>query len=231
MSWGPGDPRHPTERDLPVWVCGQRLGSPSHTLSLLASWRCRKYPAIRSPRQREGYKGIFQDQLAEYTELLGEVRATRRRLGELEAAMGQLPQHATRRTVGPLVGAGCGHRVLQAVLGVMSWLVSVGTQDEPGGLRWGGMDMTPGGHVDTRAPAAERHEPCSKAPSSCWKTKERWHFSAVPWARFPLHGTAGRLAAPEPPGLISSSCLVRALLGQAEPPGLWDVSFCAVGWE
>ncbi|NWI25085.1 MALD2 protein, partial [Sula dactylatra] len=44
-----------------------------------------KYPAIRSPRQREGYKGVFQDQLAEYTELLGEVRATRRRLGELES--------------------------------------------------------------------------------------------------------------------------------------------------
>ncbi|NXO57687.1 MALD2 protein, partial [Aramus guarauna] len=48
-----------------------------------------KYPAIRSPRQREGYKGVFQDQLAEYTELLGEVRAARRRLGELEAAMGR----------------------------------------------------------------------------------------------------------------------------------------------
>lgn len=57
-----------------------------------------KYPAIRSPRQREGYKGVFQDQLAEYTELLGEVRATRRRLGELEAAMGWLPRHATRRS-------------------------------------------------------------------------------------------------------------------------------------
>ncbi|XP_076215364.1 occludin/ELL domain-containing protein 1 [Aptenodytes patagonicus] len=57
-----------------------------------------KYPAIRSPQQREGYKGVFQDQLAEYTELLGEVRAARRRLGELEAAMGQLPRHATRRT-------------------------------------------------------------------------------------------------------------------------------------
>uniref|UniRef100_A0A8C8AZE6 OCEL domain-containing protein n=1 Tax=Otus sunia TaxID=257818 RepID=A0A8C8AZE6_9STRI len=36
------------------------------------------YPAIRSPGQQEGYKGVFQDQLAEYTELLGEVRATRR---------------------------------------------------------------------------------------------------------------------------------------------------------
>ncbi|NXT33825.1 MALD2 protein, partial [Pelecanoides urinatrix] len=57
-----------------------------------------KYPAIRSPRQREGYKGVFQDQLSEYTELLGEVRATRRRLGELEAAMGWLPRHATRRS-------------------------------------------------------------------------------------------------------------------------------------
>uniref|UniRef100_A0A8B9S188 OCEL domain-containing protein n=1 Tax=Accipiter nisus TaxID=211598 RepID=A0A8B9S188_9AVES len=49
-----------------------------------------KYPAIRSPRQREGYKGVFQDQLAEYTELLGEVRTARRRLGETEAAMGRL---------------------------------------------------------------------------------------------------------------------------------------------
>ncbi|NXJ96491.1 OCEL1 protein, partial [Corythaixoides concolor] len=43
-----------------------------------------KYPAIRSPRQREAYKGVFQDQLAEYTELLGEIRATRRSLGGLE---------------------------------------------------------------------------------------------------------------------------------------------------
>ncbi|KAM9265461.1 LOW QUALITY PROTEIN: occludin/ELL domain-containing protein 1 [Morus bassanus] len=77
-------------------MCGQCPGSPSCTLSLLV-W-CRKYPAIRSPRQREGYKGVFQDQLAEYTELLGEVRATRRRLGELEAAMGRLPRHATSRT-------------------------------------------------------------------------------------------------------------------------------------
>ncbi|NXL07079.1 MALD2 protein, partial [Mesembrinibis cayennensis] len=57
-----------------------------------------KYPAIRSPRQREGYKGVFQDQLAEYTELLGEVRAVRRRLGELEAAMGRQPRHAASRT-------------------------------------------------------------------------------------------------------------------------------------
>ncbi|XP_075632617.1 occludin/ELL domain-containing protein 1 isoform X2 [Balearica regulorum gibbericeps] len=57
-----------------------------------------KFPAIRSPRQREGYKGVFQDQLAEYTELLGEVRGARRRLGELEAAMGRLPRHAGSRT-------------------------------------------------------------------------------------------------------------------------------------
>ncbi|KAM6040298.1 LOW QUALITY PROTEIN: occludin/ELL domain-containing protein 1 [Theristicus caerulescens] len=57
-----------------------------------------KYPAIRSPRQREGYKGVFQDQLAEYTELLGEVRAARRRLRELEAAMGRQPRHAASRT-------------------------------------------------------------------------------------------------------------------------------------
>ncbi|NWH22900.1 MALD2 protein, partial [Grus americana] len=57
-----------------------------------------KYPAIRSPRQWEGYKGVFQDQLAEYTELLGELRAARRRFGELEAAMGQRPRHAGSRT-------------------------------------------------------------------------------------------------------------------------------------
>ncbi|NXC77821.1 MALD2 protein, partial [Anhinga anhinga] len=63
-----------------------------------------KYPAIRSRRQREGYKGVFQDQLAEYTELLGEVRATRRRLGELEAAMGRLPRHATSRTDSAFLG-------------------------------------------------------------------------------------------------------------------------------
>ncbi|XP_074933313.1 occludin/ELL domain-containing protein 1 isoform X2 [Phalacrocorax aristotelis] len=63
-----------------------------------------KYPAIRSPRQREGYKGVFQDQLAEYTELLGDVRATRRRLGELEAAMGRLPRHATSRTDSAFLG-------------------------------------------------------------------------------------------------------------------------------
>ncbi|NXL54284.1 MALD2 protein, partial [Podilymbus podiceps] len=57
-----------------------------------------KYPAIRSPRQREGYKGVFQDQLTEYTELLGEVRAAWRGLGELEAAMGRRPRRATSRT-------------------------------------------------------------------------------------------------------------------------------------
>ncbi|XP_053906331.1 occludin/ELL domain-containing protein 1 isoform X2 [Cuculus canorus] len=45
-----------------------------------------KYPEIQSPRQREGYKGVFQDQLAEYTELLGEVRAAWWRRGELEVA-------------------------------------------------------------------------------------------------------------------------------------------------
>ncbi|CAM9765820.1 unnamed protein product [Bubo scandiacus] len=47
-----------------------------------------KYPAIRSPGQREGYKGVFQDQLAEYTELLGEVRAARRGRGGPEGPGG-----------------------------------------------------------------------------------------------------------------------------------------------
>ncbi|XP_071434380.1 occludin/ELL domain-containing protein 1 [Pithys albifrons albifrons] len=36
-----------------------------------------RYPAIQSPRQREGYKGVFQDQLAEYSDLHRELRATR----------------------------------------------------------------------------------------------------------------------------------------------------------
>ncbi|XP_017689828.1 PREDICTED: occludin/ELL domain-containing protein 1 [Lepidothrix coronata] len=36
-----------------------------------------RYPAILSPRQQEGYKGVFQDQLAEYVDLHRELRATR----------------------------------------------------------------------------------------------------------------------------------------------------------
>ncbi|XP_068517696.1 occludin/ELL domain-containing protein 1-like isoform X3 [Anas acuta] len=53
-----------------------------------------KYPAIRSGRQREGYRAVFCDQHAEYRELLGEVREARRRLGEMEAAA----RHALRMT-------------------------------------------------------------------------------------------------------------------------------------
>ncbi|XP_064030991.1 occludin/ELL domain-containing protein 1 isoform X4 [Pogoniulus pusillus] len=53
-----------------------------------------RYPAIRSPRQREGYKGVFQDQLAEYTELLGQVRATWHGLGAQEDAT--LPERQQR---------------------------------------------------------------------------------------------------------------------------------------
>ncbi|XP_009070234.1 PREDICTED: occludin/ELL domain-containing protein 1-like, partial [Acanthisitta chloris] len=34
-----------------------------------------RYPTIRSLQQREGYKGVFQDQLAEYMDLLQELRA------------------------------------------------------------------------------------------------------------------------------------------------------------
>ncbi|KAI6072354.1 Occludin/ELL domain-containing protein 1 [Aix galericulata] len=71
---------------------------------------CRKYPAIRSGRQREGYRAVFSDQHAEYRELLGEVREARRRLGELEAAA----RHALGRTVShgcpvgvPWVSHGC----------------------------------------------------------------------------------------------------------------------------
>ncbi|PKK17892.1 MARVEL domain-containing protein 2, transcript variant X2 [Columba livia] len=55
-----------------------------------------KYPAIRSPQQREGYKGVFQDQLAEYKELLGDIRTTWRRLRDLEVTMGRWPRHTSR---------------------------------------------------------------------------------------------------------------------------------------
>lgn len=59
----------------------------------------------------------------------------------------------------------------------------------------------------------------SKAPGSCWKTSEWRHFSATPWVRFSP-------AAPKPPpGLISSGCLIRALLSPR------DASFCPAGWE
>ncbi|XP_061200393.1 occludin/ELL domain-containing protein 1 isoform X1 [Neopsephotus bourkii] len=43
-----------------------------------------RYPVIRSSQQREGYKGVFQDQLWEYTDLLWEIRSTLPR--ELEAS-------------------------------------------------------------------------------------------------------------------------------------------------
>ncbi|XP_057241015.1 occludin/ELL domain-containing protein 1 [Malurus melanocephalus] len=35
-----------------------------------------RYPAIRSPRQRDGSKGVFQDQREEYLDLLRELRVT-----------------------------------------------------------------------------------------------------------------------------------------------------------
>lgn len=61
-----------------------------------------------------------------------------------------------------------GHRlwapcVLRAALGAMSWAVSAGTGDEPGG--GGGGDRR--GRADTQDSAAERHEPCSKSSGSC----------------------------------------------------------------
>ncbi|NWH53673.1 MALD2 protein, partial [Fregata magnificens] len=83
------DGEKPGTRSIPPGLAPRPRAVPDYVV---------KYPAIRSPRQREGYKGVFQDQLAEYTELLGEVRATRRRLGELEVAMGRLPRHATSKT-------------------------------------------------------------------------------------------------------------------------------------
>ncbi|XP_030324337.1 occludin/ELL domain-containing protein 1 isoform X2 [Calypte anna] len=61
-----------------------------------------RYPAIRSPRQREGYKGVFQDQLGEYTELLQELRAAWQRLRGTEVTMGRWPPpHPTGRRAEP----------------------------------------------------------------------------------------------------------------------------------
>uniref|UniRef100_A0A8C6ZJU5 Uncharacterized protein n=1 Tax=Nothoprocta perdicaria TaxID=30464 RepID=A0A8C6ZJU5_NOTPE len=56
----------------------------------------RKYPAIRSAPQREQYKAVFCDQLAEYRELRGRLRAARRALGELDALMSRAPRRAPR---------------------------------------------------------------------------------------------------------------------------------------
>ncbi|XP_065508926.1 occludin/ELL domain-containing protein 1 [Caloenas nicobarica] len=59
-----------------------------------------KYPAIRSPQQREGYKGVFQDQLAEYKELLGDIHTTWRRRWDPEVTMGRWPRHTSRTCSG-----------------------------------------------------------------------------------------------------------------------------------
>ncbi|NXJ85163.1 MALD2 protein, partial [Trogon melanurus] len=67
--------KKPGVRSIPPALAPQPRAVPDYVV---------KYPAIRTPRQREGYKGVFQDQRAEYMELLGEVRAARRRLGGLE---------------------------------------------------------------------------------------------------------------------------------------------------
>ncbi|NXX62931.1 MALD2 protein, partial [Scopus umbretta] len=80
--------RRPPGR-VPPTADGEKLGARSTPPRLTTRPRAVpdyvvKYPAIRSLQQREGYKGVFQDQLAEYTELLREVRATWQRLGELE---------------------------------------------------------------------------------------------------------------------------------------------------
>nr|XP_038024936.1 occludin/ELL domain-containing protein 1 isoform X4 [Anas platyrhynchos]XP_038024938.1 occludin/ELL domain-containing protein 1 isoform X4 [Anas platyrhynchos] len=98
MRWDPrGDPWGGTQP--PRGVRG-RGSSPCSNPPVLVPRPCAvpdyvvKYPAIRSGRQREGYRAVFCDQHAEYRELLGEVREARRRLGELEAAA----RHALSRT-------------------------------------------------------------------------------------------------------------------------------------
>ncbi|NXI35348.1 MALD2 protein, partial [Galbula dea] len=62
-------------RPVPSGLCPQSHADPDYVV---------RYPAIRSPQQREGYKGVFQDQLAEYTDLLQELRAMWQKLGKLK---------------------------------------------------------------------------------------------------------------------------------------------------
>ena len=120
--------------------------------------------------------------------------------------------------------------VLRAVLGVMSWPVSAGTGDEPGGLQrvagTGGDVRTPRRLLRLGATSRARRHPAAAGKlasgSISWLRPGRgFHRAELGEGWLP----------PSPPGLVSSGCFVRAVLGQAEPPGLRDVSFCPAGWE
>ncbi|XP_051894243.1 LOW QUALITY PROTEIN: uncharacterized protein LOC127582721 [Pristis pectinata] len=52
-----------------------------------------KYPKIETAEERERYKGVFNDQYAEYRELHNEIHAANRKFGELKALIEKLPHY------------------------------------------------------------------------------------------------------------------------------------------
>ncbi|XP_078280025.1 uncharacterized protein LOC144607219 [Rhinoraja longicauda] len=52
-----------------------------------------KYPKIETAEERERYKGVFNDQYAEYRELHTEIHVANRKFGELRILIEQLPQY------------------------------------------------------------------------------------------------------------------------------------------
>lgn len=221
LSQSPGHPPRPTIRVPLAWVCGQRpgWGSLSHTLSP-AALRChRRYPAIRSPRQREGYKGVFQDQLAEYTELLGQVRATWHGLGAQEVRVARVSQQQEVR------GSSGGHRVsCEQGWVAMSWQRWVGTGDEPrGGVAAVGSGGTggagrSGGAVGPAQAARSRHKLRPKPPGSCWEIDGHCP-RAMPWERLSVRaGGAWAPPAPPPPSSSALPSLGQGCSAGQNPP-------------